>query len=135
MRNGMVRWIVAALSVGMLIPARAACQESPVAGVWRGNSTCTVPSSPCQDELNVYRISPISGRPGWFTVAAYKMVDGKEAEMGTGEWHFDAETQALVWEFARGTFRLTLSGKRLDGTLKLPDGTVYRRIHLEKASQ
>lgn len=120
------------------MPARSRCQESDaaptdeLAGVWRGNSVCTVKDSPCHDEVNVYRISTIPSKPTKFLVSADKIVDGKEEVMGTGEWTYDQGTHSLVYEFPRGVFRLKISGTRIAGELTLPDGTLYRRIYLEK---
>jgi hypothetical protein len=74
----------------------------------------------------------MAGKPGWFFVSGDKIVDGREEVMGTGEWHFDEQAHELICEFARGVFRLKLDGKKMEGTLKLPDGRVYRRIQLEK---
>jgi hypothetical protein len=56
-----------------------------IPGMWRGNSVCTVKDSPCHDEQNVYRISTVPGKPGWFSVTASKMVNGKEIVMGTAD--------------------------------------------------
>ena len=106
--------------------------DEQVAGVWRGHSVCTVKSSPCHDEVNVYRVSVVAGKPGAYLVAADKIVDGKEVEMGTGEWTFDSMSHSLVYVFPKGTFRLKVTGGKMEGELKLPDGTLYRQIWLEK---
>ena len=103
-----------------------------IAGVWRGHSVCTVKNSPCHDEVNVYRISPIAERPGEFLVSADKIVDGQEQEMGSANWNYDEPSHTLSYRFAKGTFRLTLHGEKLDGDLKLPDGTLYRQIYLQR---
>ena len=116
-------------------PVRAqvgASSNEQVAGVWRGHSVCTVKSSPCHDEVNVYRVSAVAGKPEAYLVAADKIVDGKEVEMGTGEWTFDSKSHSLVYVFPKGTFRLKVTGGKMEGELKLPDGTLYRQIWLEK---
>jgi hypothetical protein len=107
-------------------------QHPQIAGVWRGNSVCEVANSPCHNEVNVYRISEIAGRPGWFSVKGTKIVDGKEIVMGTGDWKYDQESHALTTEGPGGRFRLTISGNRIEGTLTLQDGTVFRRIFLQR---
>ena len=106
--------------------------DEQVAGVWRGHSVCVVRNSPCHDEVNVYRVSAIAAKPGIYFVSGNKIVDGKEEVMGTGEWKYDAKTRELVYEFPRGVFRLRIEGGKMEGDLKLPDGTLYRRIYLEK---
>jgi hypothetical protein len=101
-----------------------------IAGTWRGNSICTVKGSPCHDEINVYRFASVPGRAPSFAVTASKVVDGKEVVMGTGEWTYDSEKHAL--ESKTPAIRLVLDGNKMEGVLKLADGTVYRRISLKK---
>ena len=107
-------------------------EADPVAGIWRGHSICTVKDSPCHDEVNVYHVSAIPVKPGIYFVSGNKVVDGKEEVMGTGEWRYDARTHELVYEFPRGVFHLKIDGERMEGDLKLPDGTLYRRIFLQR---
>jgi len=105
---------------------------SQVAGVWRGNSTCMVKDSPCHDEVNVYRISTIAGKPGLLLVIAGKIVDGKEIVMGSGEWKYDAQKHTLEWEISGGgVLKLTVDGNKMEGALTVR-GTLYRRISLKK---
>ena len=116
-----------------LIALSAFAQEVGLRGVWRGHSTCVVKSSPCHDEVNVYRITPIAGRPNWYTVSADKVVDGKEVEMGSGEWRYDNGKRTLTGELPRGVITLKLDGDKLEGTFTLPNKTVLRRITLKKS--
>ena len=106
--------------------------RSQIAGTWRGNSVCMVENSPCRDELNVYRFSEIPAKPGWFSVTGSKIVDGKEIVMGTSEWKYDAQKHVLEGETPGGTFRFTVDGNKMEGTLTTKDNVVYRRIHLKK---
>jgi hypothetical protein len=117
------------LSRGYQSGAQAAADEAQIVGTWRGHSTCMVKESPCRDEVNVYRISKIAGKPGWVSVVGGKIVDGQEIVMGTGEWKYDAQKHVL--ESPDGSFRFTLGGESLEGTLTR-DKTVYRRIYLKK---
>ena len=110
--------------------ARADANSSQIAGTWRGNSVCVVKDSPCHDEINVYRFSKISGRVESFSVTASKVVDGKEVVMGTSEWTYDFEKHVL--ECKLPSVRLVLDGDKMEGALKLADGTVYRRIYLKR---
>jgi hypothetical protein len=103
-----------------------------ITGTWRGNSECVQKNSPCHDEINIYRFSEIAGKPGWFSGIGSKVVDGKEIVMGTLQWNYDAERHTLESENSGRTFRLTVAGNKMDGSLTSPDNTVYRRIHLEK---
>jgi hypothetical protein len=113
---------------------QAAIDDSPsqIVGTWRGTSECAVKSSPCHDEINVYRFSKIPARPGWFSGTGSKVVDGKEISMGTLNWSYDATSHALRSESSNSTFQLFVEGNKIDGSVTLPDKTVYRRIHLEK---
>jgi hypothetical protein len=106
--------------------------DPQVVGVWRGHSVCMVKDSPCHDEVNVYRISAIAGKPRIYFVSGNKIVDGREQVMGTGEWKYDVNTHELVHKFANGIFRLEVKGEKMEGDLKLPQGTLYRRIFLQR---
>ncbi|HKW64626.1 MAG TPA: hypothetical protein VJN89_18890 [Candidatus Acidoferrum sp.] len=108
----------------------AADAGSKVAGVWRGHSECAVKNSPCHDEVNVYRFSKIPGRGNTFSVTASKVVDGKEVVMGTSDWKYDEKKQVIECE--KPSIQLTIDGEKMEGALKLEDGTVYRRVYLKK---
>lgn len=106
--------------------------RSRVAGVWRGHSECAVKNSPCHDEVNVYRFSQIDGRANAFSVTASKVVDAKEVVMGTSVWKYDEKKQIVECE--KPSIQLTITGNKMEGALKLEDGTMYRRIYLKKES-
>ena len=112
--------------------AKAEDVRSNIAGVWRGHSECLVKNSPCHDEVNVYRFSKMDGRPNAFSVTASKVVNGQEVVMGTSEWKYDEKKQAVECE--KPSIQLTINGGKMEGALKLDDGTVYRRISLKKES-
>jgi len=112
--------------------AGAANAHAALEGVWRGHSVCEDKNSPCHDEVNVYRFSPVTGRPGIFLVTASKVVDGKEIVMGNGEWKYDEAKKAVESEQPR--IQLRIDGKEMEGALRLADGTIYRRIYLTKES-
>ena len=116
-------------------PGAKTATEGPraqIAGTWRGHSVCMVENSPCHNENNVYRFAEIAGKPGRVSVTASKVVEGKEIVMGTSEWMYDQGKQVLEWEGPQGTFRLTVQGDKLEGSLNNRNGVVYRRIYLEK---
>lgn len=119
--------------------AQAPEQKSPptealprIAGVWRGRSECAVANSPCREEVNVYRISDVAGKLGWFSVTGSKVVDGKEIVMGTSDWKYQTESHMLANDSPAGSFKLIVDGDGMRGTLTLKDGTVYRRIELRR---
>lgn len=112
--------------------AAADLVRTQIVGTWRGSSTCMVKDSPCHDEINVYRVAEIPGKPDFASVTGSKVVDGKEIVMGTSEWKYDPEKKVLEWEGPHGTFRLTVQGEKMEGTLSDKDGAVYRRILLKK---
>ena len=103
-----------------------------ISGEWRGNSECAVKDSPCHDEVNVYRFIASADKPGQFEGFGSKIVDGKEVPMGSLQWKYNAPAHALEAGNAGMTFRLVVNGASMEGTLSLPDRTVYRRIHLKK---
>ena len=115
-------------------PAKTAADivRTQIVGTWRGNSTCMVKDSPCHDETNVYRFAEIPGKADRVSVTASKVVEGKEIVMGTSEWKYDQEKRVLEWEGPHGTFRLTVQGEKMEGTLTDKDDAVYRRILLKK---
>ena len=126
--------LVAACLVTVAESRVASAQDAPqIAGIWRGNSVCAVPNSPCRDEVNVYRFSEMPGKPNRFSCTASKIVDGKEIRMGSGEWTYDSSTHLLQTVTATPMIRLTLDHASLDGVLTLPDGTIYRHIQLKKS--
>ena len=106
--------------------------RSRIAGVWQGHSECAVKNSPCHDEINVYRFSRVADDANKFSVTASKVVDGKEVVMGSNEWKYDEKKQVLECE--RPSIQLTIHEDKMKGALRLEDGTVFRRIYLQKKS-
>lgn len=106
--------------------------EQKLAGTWRGDSLCVEKGTACHDEIAVYRIAAIVGKPGTLLVSGGKVVDGKEIVMGTGEWRYDSAKHTLSVELPRGVITLKADGDKLEGTFTLPDKTVLRRITLKK---
>jgi hypothetical protein len=104
--------------------------RSAIEGVWRGHSVCVDKNSPCHDEMNVYRFSRVEGQQNEFSVTASKVVDGKEILMGSGKWVYDEKKKVV--ESEKPPIRLAIDGKKMEGALRLADGTAYRRIYLEK---
>jgi hypothetical protein len=107
--------------------------EAKLVGTWRGDSLCVEKGTACHDEVAVYRIAAVPGKPGTVMVSGGKVVDGKEIVMGTGEGRYDSAKRTLSVELPRGVITLKADGDRLEGTYVLPDKTVLRRISLKKA--
>jgi hypothetical protein len=133
-------------------PANSASgsEERKLAGTWRGESLCVEKGdgdvkSPiqnrgsqktaCHDEVAVYGIAAIPGKPGTRLVSGGKVVDGKEIVMGTGEGRYDTAKRTLRVELPRGVIMLKAEGDKLEGTFTLPDKTVFRRITLKRGSE
>ena len=131
----MGRFLVTVSLLNSALLAQNSANKSLITGTWRGSSECIQVDSPCRNEVNVYRFSEIAGKPDTFTGTASKIVDEKEVVMGTLEWTYDPEHHALESTGARGTFRLIVSGNKMEGRLTLTDNTLYRRIHLERAAK
>jgi hypothetical protein len=110
--------------------ARKEDVDSRIVGTWRGSSVCLVKGSPCRDETDVYRFSKVAGRSGAFSGTGSKVIDGKEILMGRGEWTYDVEKHVLACKTP--DIRMEVVGARMEGALKLPDGTAYRQISLKK---
>jgi hypothetical protein len=110
----------------------ALAQKSDVAGTWRGESVCATEASGCHDERVVYYIRDVPNRPNQVLVQADKIVDGKPITMGTGEWQYDRAGSTLEWRMPQQVWLLKIKGRRMEGTLKLTNGNVFRNMMLEK---
>jgi hypothetical protein len=109
--------------------------EAKLVGTWRGDSLCVEKGTACHDEVAVYRIAAIAGKPGYLMVSGGKVVDGKEIVMGTVEGRYDSGKRTLSVELPRGVITLKADGDKLEGTYVLPDKTVLRRITLKRGSE
>ena len=106
--------------------------EPAIRGVWRGKSTCVQKESACRDETVVYRFATRLGKPGLLTVSADKIVDGRVLNMGSLEFQYVADEKMFVCKYAQGVWRLSLLGEKIEGTLTRPDGSLFRRLVLQK---
>ena len=126
--------LISVYFVAQILPGKAqiVSAQSQISGTWRGNSECVLKNSPCHDETNVYRFSEVAARSGWFSGSGSKVINDKEISMGTLDWQYDAKNHILESNNPHGVFRFVVHDDKMEGTLLLPDGTVYRRIHLTK---
>jgi hypothetical protein len=107
------------------IHAIAEQKNAEVIGTWEGESRCTVRPSPCNDEHVIYDIAKTDGGDQ-LKISMDKVVDGKRLNMG--ELPCSYESPVLKCTHARGNWEFAVEGKKMTGTLRLTDGTIYRRI-------
>lgn len=132
---GIVILGVAALAVGDITSGKNATADdiSQMTGKWTGESICQVQPSACHDEKVLYRIAkPTDDSNNVVRITAYKIVDGREVMMGSGDWTYDKQKGTLLWDGPGGVWKLIVQGNRMYGTLTLPDKTVFRRVTLKK---
>jgi len=120
---------------GMILQLAASAQapKIPVLGTWKGSSLCTVRPSPCRDEVAFYTITESATTKGVIVWKADKIVDGQRVEMGVLECSYSAPEHTLTCNMPnKGVWELHVSGNRMTGTLKLPDGTLYRKVNVKR---
>jgi hypothetical protein len=105
--------------------------SAQILGKWSGESICQVKNSPCRDEKVIYHLAK-SKEPDKVNVSADKIVDGSPVNMGSIEFIYDRKNQTLISESSRGVWKFIVHGKSMEGTLTLPDKTLYRRIILRE---
>jgi hypothetical protein len=120
-----------ALPLLIAICLRVSAADPPV-GVWRGDSLCTTAAPACKNENVVYYIESVADKPASMFIRADKIVDGKAITMGTSQWEYDQAKQTLSWRVDQRLWLLTISGKRIEGTLTLPGNIIFRRMSLKK---
>jgi hypothetical protein len=130
-RHGFFMKIGALVLIGLCLRLSGAV-DSPV-GVWRGESVCVGDAaSACKDEKVVYYIEAVADKADSVLVRADKIVDGKAITMGSGPWEYNRAMHTLSWTTPQRVWLLTISGKRMEGTLTLPGNVVVRRTTLTK---
>ena len=122
-------WLLALL-IGTCLRVNAAT-DLPV-GVWRGDSLCATDAPSCTNEKVVYYIEAVADKPNFVSIRADKIVDGKAITMGTSEWEYNQAKQTLSWQANQRLWFLSISGKRMEGTLTLPGNVIFRRMTLRK---
>jgi hypothetical protein len=112
----------------------AAADQFELQGVWKGESTCVTSAAACVNETVVYYLEEVPGQPDQINVRADKIVDGKPITMGRGPWTLDRARRKLEWSVSGRLWSLSIDGRRMEGTLTLADGTVFRKMTLQKFS-
>jgi len=105
---------------------------SSLVGNWRGESICQVRESACHDETVLYEIAKSMNDSSTVSITAYKLVSGRQVNMGSGDWKYNREQRTLVWETPMGAWKLVVEGNRMYGNLTLRDKTVFRRVTLKR---
>jgi hypothetical protein len=100
-------------------------------GNWAGESICQVKNSACKDETVVYHITR-KKNPALFQINADKIVNGSSIQMGELEFRYNKLNHTLICESNNGFWKLTVTGKRIEGSLTFSDKTFYRKILLKK---
>lgn len=110
-----------------------------VIGTWTGTSTCVGNRPACKNEVVVYRIVAVDGKPEVVALYADKIIYGKRVPMGEFDFVYRDTDRTLVCEFhvgqTHGLIELTVSGDAMTGTLVvLPEKTLGRRISVNRVS-
>ena len=100
-------------------------------GEWRGESVCADRNGACRDESVVFRIGN-AGSEEMFAVQASKIVDGREIDMGTLQFHWDSSEAKLICDYPQSVWKIGASGAGLAGSLTRHDGVLFRRLALKK---
>jgi hypothetical protein len=113
-------------------PKSRGSQTTAFAGAWHGDSKCVVRPSGCNDEEALYRIGQ-GDKPDEVVLSGGKIVNGQEVNMGTGPCRVSSKGPALDCPLPNGSsVHLELKGPKLTGTMTLRDGTLWRKIDLQK---
>lgn len=121
----------ALLIIAVLATALLPQPDGALIGDWRGDSICVVRPSSCVDEKALYHVKKL-GQTDRYSLQADKIVNGEPVNMGTTDCVFAPEKQTLTCELPKGEIHLALRGTHLEGTMNLPDGTLWRNISLAK---
>jgi hypothetical protein len=120
--------------------AHTAIAQSPVhpptpitpVGIWRGASVCLVRPSACNDEIVVYRITPMKATDS-LALDARKIVRGEEQEMGVLGCRLASLSGQLTCTMAQGVWHFRVRNDSLTGELRLLDNTRYREVRTARA--
>jgi hypothetical protein len=134
MQTARASFLVALVFVAVARP-QSSSGESAILRNWSGDSICTQADSGCHNEKVIWRVAKLADKPGWYAIRGDKIENGKAVSMGTLEFQWDADTHTIACTIPQGTWRLTLAGTTLEGTLKRPDDRLFRKVILRKSEQ
>jgi hypothetical protein len=112
-------------------PAQPPARITPV-GTWRGSSVCLVRPSACNDEIVVYRITPMKNADS-VALDARKIVRGEEQEMGVLACRLSPSSGRLTCTIPRGVWHFRVRDDSLTGELRLPDDSRFREVRTRRA--
>ena len=136
--------VAVAMSLAVLVPlgtlARTASAQSTVqppapgtpVGTWRGESACLVRPSACNDEIVVYRITPMKAADS-LAIDARKLVRGEEQEMGVLRCRAARLSGQITCTLPQGAWHFSVRNDSLTGELRLLDNTRYREVRTKRA--
>src|ERR1700741_4070374 len=107
---------VLALRVNAQSPSHPPQTVNP-AGVWRGTSVCLVRPSACNDEIVIYRITPMKSADS-LAMDARKIVRGEEQEMGVLGCRLVSPNGPLTCVIPQGVWKFTVRNDSLIGELR-----------------
>ncbi len=112
-------------------PVQPPTPTTPV-GTWRGSSVCLVRLSACNDEIVVYRITPMKTADS-LAIDARKIVGGVEEEMGVLGCRLVPRSNQLTCVIPQGTWYFRVRNDSLIGELQHPDSTRFREVRAVRA--
>lgn len=123
---------VAALTAALVAPSFAQSSSTRpdstnVLGVWRGTSTCLVRPSACNDEVVVFRITPMKAADS-IAVDGRKIVRGEEQEMGVLSCRLARASGELTCVIPQGTWRFSVRRDSMTGEVRTRDDTRFREV-------
>lgn len=123
--------VITVSCVGCVLAGRSVpAADSSIFGDWTGESICQARDSACHDEKVVYHVKP-GKQADMVTIDADRITDGKAVDMGALEFTYDKTAQTLVSETS-GHWLFKINWNKMDGTLTLANGTLFRKIALTK---
>ena len=101
-------------------------------GTWRGTSVCLVRPSACNDEIVVYRITPMKTADS-LAIDGRKIVRGEEQEMGVLGCRLLPQSGELTCTIPQGVWHFRVRNDSLTGELRRPDNTRSREVRAIRA--
>lgn len=131
--NKLVSFLAAGLTIASSALVLAQKPTASVLGKWKGESLCTVKPSACHDEVVVYEITAPAEKKGVLVWKADKIVNGEQQNMGSLDCTIASSGQAIACEIpGKGVWTFQLNGDTMTGTLKLTDGTLFRKVSVKR---
>ena len=100
-------------------------------GMWRGASVCLVRPSACNDEIVVYRITPMKVADS-LAVDARKIVRGEEEDMGVLGCRLVSASGQITCTMPQGVWHFRVRDDSLTGELRLLDNTRFREVRTKR---